>query len=129
MDNRIMHNPHLEAIPDHTGPHYQVLRDALVQNGMPMDQAIQVLDNSWTIDRDARILAWDQQVADDAKVAQQQVPQQQAPEDPVPQALPVPEEDTGDAEKKKPKMKDFDDATTIGNYIAPKASPIRPLSD
>src|SRR5277367_1993062 len=119
MDDRIMHNPHLEAIPDHTGPHYQVLRDALVQNGMPMDQAIQVLDNAWTMDRDARILAWDQQVADDAEVAQQQVLQQQAPEGPVPLAQPVLEEDVADIEKKKPKMKDFDDATTVGNYIAP----------
>src|SRR5277367_5873515 len=102
MDHRIMHVPDLEALPDHAGPHYQVLRDALVQNGMQVDQAIQALDNSWTMDRDARILAWDQQVADDAEAAQQQVPQQQAPEDPVPQALPVPEpeEDTGDAEKK-----------------------------
>src|SRR5271156_4654302 len=120
MDDRIMHNPHLEAIPDHTGPHYQVLRDALVQNGMPMDQAIQVLDNAWTMDRDARILAWDQQVADDAEVAQQQVLQQQAPEGPVPLAQPVLEEDVADVEKKKPKMKDFDDATTVGNYIAPR---------
>ena len=120
MDDRIIHNPHLEAMPDHTGPHYQVLRDALVQNGMPIDQAIQVLDNAWIMDRDARILAWDQQVADDAEAAQQQVLQQQAPEGPVPLAPPVLEEDVADVEKKKPKMKDFDDATTVGNYIAPR---------
>src|SRR5271156_6952878 len=120
MDDRIIHDPHLEAMPDHAGPHYQVLREALVQNGMPVEQAVQALDNSWTMNHDTRILAWNQQVADDAEAAQQQVPQQQAPEDPVPQALPVPEEDTGDAEKKKPKMKDFDDATTVGNYIAPR---------
>src|SRR5271156_245834 len=72
------------------------------------------------MNHDARILAWNQQVADDAAAAQQQVPQQQMLEDPVPQALPVPEEDRDDAEKKKPKMKDFDDATTVGNYIAPR---------
>src|SRR5271156_5197682 len=114
MDDRIMHDPHLEAMPDHAGPHYQVLRDALVQNGMPIDQAVQALDNSWTMNHDARILAWDQQVA------QQQVPQPQVPADPVPQAQPIPEEDVDDVEKKKPKMKDFDDATTVGNYIAPR---------
>src|SRR5271156_2976982 len=83
MDDRIMHNPHLEAMPDHAGPHYQVLQlDALVQNGMPVDQAMQALDNSWTMNHDARILAWDQQVADDAVAAQLQAPQQQVPEDP-----------------------------------------------
>src|SRR5271168_4965402 len=48
------------------------------------------------------------------------MPQQQVPEDPVPQDLPDPEEVRDDAEKKKPKMKDFDDTTTIGNYIAPR---------
>src|SRR5271156_4993890 len=120
MDNRIIHDPHLEAMPDHAGPHYQVLREALVQNGMPVEQAVQALDNSWTMNHDARILAWNQQVADDAAAAQQQVPQQQMLEDPVPQAQPTPEVDGDDAEKKKPKMKDFDDATTVGNYIAPR---------
>src|SRR5271156_3516503 len=72
------------------------------------------------MNHDARILAWNQQVADDAAAAQQQVPQQQMLEDPVPQAQPTPEADGDDAEKKKPKMKDFDDATTVGNYIPPR---------
>src|SRR5271156_2635622 len=120
MDDRIMHDPHLEAMPDHAGPHYQVLRDALVLNGMPADQAIQALDNSWITNHDARILIWDQQVADDAAAAQQLVPEPQVPADPVPQAQPMPEEDRDDVEKKKPKMRDFDDATTVGNYIPPR---------
>ena len=113
-----MHDPHLEVMPDHAGPHYQALRDALVQNGMPEDQALQALDNSWTLNHDARVVAWDQQVADDAAAVQQQIPQQQALEDPVPQDLPDPEEVRDDAEKKKPKMKDFDSDTVVGNYIA-----------
>jgi len=115
-----MHDPHLEAMPDHAGPRYQALRDTLVQNRMPADQAIQALDNSWTLNHDACVLAWDRQVADDAAAAQQQDPQQQVPEDPVPQDLPEPEEVRDDVEKKKPKMKDFDNTTTVGNYIAPR---------
>ena len=115
-----MHDPHLEVMPDHAGPHYQALRDALVQNGMPEDQALQALDNSWTLNHDARVVAWDQQVADDAAAVQQQIPQQQALEDPVPQDLPDPEEVRDDAEKKKPKMKDFDSDTVVGNYISPR---------
>ena len=115
-----MHDPHLEVMPDHAGPHYQALRDALVQNGMPEDQALQALDNSWTLNHNARVVAWDQQVADDAAAVQQQIPQQQALEDPVPQDLPDPEEVRDDAEKKKPKMKDFDSDTVVGNYIAPR---------
>ena len=75
-----MHDPHLEVMPDHAGPYYQALRDALVQNGMPLEQAVQALDNSWTMNHDARIRAWDQQEAEDAPVIQQnQAPQQQEP--------------------------------------------------
>src|SRR5271156_2424146 len=72
------------------------------------------------MNHDARILAWNQQVADDAAAAQQLVPEPQVPADPVPQAQPMPEEDRDDVEKKKPKMRDFDDATTVGNYIPPR---------
>ena len=46
MDDRILHDPHLELIPDHAGPHYDILRNALTQNGMTVDQAVQAL-NCW----------------------------------------------------------------------------------
>jgi hypothetical protein len=67
-------------------------------------------------------LLTDQQVADNAAAgnaaaAEQQVPQQPVPDGPVPQAQPMPEDDRDDAERRKPKMKDFDDATTVGNFI------------
>ena len=53
-------DPHLEEMPDHAGPFYQAIRDVMIQNGMPAEQAIQALDNSWNLNHDARILAWDQ---------------------------------------------------------------------
>ncbi|KAF8802694.1 hypothetical protein BYT27DRAFT_7111840 [Phlegmacium glaucopus] len=96
MDDRLIHNPHLEAMPDHAGPHYNVLRDALTQNGMTLEQAVQALNNSWTMNHNARIQVWDQQ------------------------ELPEREEERVETEKKRPKMKDFDDATSVGNYIAPR---------
>ena len=77
-------DPHLEEMPDHAGPFYQAVRDVLIQNGMPTEQAIQALDNSWNMNHDARILAWDQRVADDAAAARQQPPQQPPPEDLIP---------------------------------------------
>ena len=63
MDNRILHDPHLEVMPDHAGPHYNLLRIALTQNGLTVEQAVQALNDSWTQNHDARALAWDQQVA------------------------------------------------------------------
>jgi hypothetical protein len=120
MDDRILHDPHLEVMPDHAGPHYNVLRDALVQNGMTVDLAIQALNDSWTQNHDARALAWDQQVADDALAAQMAAQaQQNAPQEP--QDPPQPAEGV-EGEKKKLKMKDFDDALSVGNYIAPRPS-------
>jgi hypothetical protein len=118
MDNRIIHNPHLEVIPDHAGPHYVVLRDALTHNGMTPEEAIQALDDSWTQNHTARVQAWDQQVAEDEAAAAAVDPAQQDPQ--VPPDLPLPGEERAEGEKKKLKMKDFDEATTVGNYIAPR---------
>ncbi|KAF8814327.1 hypothetical protein BYT27DRAFT_7082527 [Phlegmacium glaucopus] len=89
MDEQIILNPHLEVMPDHAGPHYDVLRNALVQNGMTIKQAIQTINNSWTLNHNERVQRWDQQ-------------------------------ERIEPEKKKPKMKDFDDAAAVGNYIAPR---------
>jgi hypothetical protein len=121
MDNRIVHNPHLEIIPDHAGPHYDGLRAVLTQHGMTPEQATQALNDSWTQNHAARVQAWDQQVEDDAAVEaaalaqQQQQPDQQPPLDPPPQV-----EERAEGEKKKLKMKDFDETTTVGNHIAPR---------
>ena len=119
MDDRIMHDPHLEPMPDHAGPHYDILRNVLTQNGMNVEEAVQALNDSWTQNHVARTQAWDQQVADDAAAAaallaqEQQQQDQQAPQNQDPPVEP-------EGEKKKPKMKDFDDTTTVGNYIAPR---------
>ena len=122
MDDRILHDPHLEVMPDHAGQHYDALRDVLTQNGMSAEEAAQALDNSWTLNHNARIEAWDQQVLADAAAAlaleqQQQQQQQQQPEHLAP---PVLAHEGAEAEKKKPKMRDFDDASIVGNYIAPR---------
>ena len=117
MDDRILHNPHLEIIPDHAGPHYDGLRGILVQNGLTAEQALQALNASWTQNHAARALAWDQQVANDEALAAQNLNQDQQPQDP-----PQPAEVVVEGEKKKLKMKDFDDAVSVGNYIAPRPS-------
>ncbi|KAF8799852.1 hypothetical protein BYT27DRAFT_7227679 [Phlegmacium glaucopus] len=89
MDDRLIHNPHLEVMPDHAGPHYHVLRDVLTQNGITPEQAI----------------------IDDAAAEEVQRQQQLANEPQVVQEPPEREEERGETEKKKPKMKDFDDSS------------------
>ena len=120
MDNRILHDPHLEIAPDHAGPHYEVLRNALTHNGMTQEEAVQALDDSWNLNHVARIQAWDLQVAEDdaALEAQRQALQQEAEAQAAQEQL-LQEAEKAEAEK-KPKMKDFDDAITVGSFIAPR---------
>jgi hypothetical protein len=120
MDDRVVNNPHLEVIPDHAGPHYDVLRTTLTQNGVTEEEAIQALNNSWTLGHDARTAAWDLQVENDAAAAALLALQQQPPDIDVPPEPQAQGEERAEGEKKKLKMKDFDDATTVGNYIAPR---------
>jgi hypothetical protein len=117
MDDRIIHNPHLEVMPDHAGPHYVVLRNTLTQNGMTAEQAAQALDNSWTQNHMARVQAWEQQVAEDAAAEEAQRQQQlQVAQEQAAQLAADQERERAEMEKKKPKMKDFDDAVTVGSY-------------
>ena len=121
MDDRIMHDPHLEVVPDHAGPHYDGLRNTLTLNGMTAEQAIQALDLSWNLNHDARTQAWDQQVAQDAAALEaHRLQQQQEAEAQADQELMEQEAERAEAEKKKPKMKDFDEAATVGSFIGPR---------
>ena len=64
-------------LPDHAGPHYDVLQNVLTQNGMSVEEAIQVLNNGWSLNHNARIQAWDLQVVEDAAALEAQRLQQQ----------------------------------------------------
>ena len=71
MADRIPQDPRLEVLPNHAGPHYNNIRQILVDTGLTLEQAIQSLNNSWTQSRDERIQAWDQQVLDDNNAAEE----------------------------------------------------------
>jgi hypothetical protein len=85
---------------------------------MTMEQAVEALNDSWSQNHAARVQAWDQQVLDDAAALAALNQQEDNPAPPVP--APEQEQEKAEAEKKKSKMKDFDDNTTVGNYIAPR---------
>ncbi|KAF8811892.1 hypothetical protein BYT27DRAFT_7275830 [Phlegmacium glaucopus] len=114
MDERIINDPHLEVMPDHAGPHYNVLQNMLTQNGMTAKQAAQALDNSWTQNHNECVQRWDQQVIDDANAAlENPVQQQQAVELQPVHEPPEQEEERADVEKKKAKMKDFNNSAAF----------------
>lgn len=72
------------------------------------------------LNHNTRVQAWDLQVAQDAAALEaQRLQQQQEAEAQAAQELLEREAEKAEAEK-KPKMKDFDEATTVGSFIAPR---------
>ena len=120
---RITHNPHLDLLPDHAGPHYDDIRNLLVGTGMTVEQAIQSLDTSWTRSLEVRIQAWDQQVIDDTREQEDQRHLAQEQEDQQHAQLELEQEnERKEAEKKKPKMNNFDKGSMVNNILLPRPS-------
>ena len=123
MAHRISQDPRLEVLPNHAGPHYNNIRQILVNTGLTVEQAIQSLNDSWTQTRDERIQAWDQQVLDDDNAAAEaQRLLQEEEQLRLQQEQQNMENERLEAEKKRPKMNDFEEATMVSNYIAPRPS-------
>jgi hypothetical protein len=110
----------LEVLPNHAGPHYNSIRQLLLNTSLTLEQTIQSLYNSWTQTHEERIQAWDQQVLNDNAAAKEaqclQLEEEQLHLQLEQQNL---ENKQLEAEKKKPKMNNFKDATMVSNYIAP----------
>jgi len=58
-------------MPDHAGSHFDILCNALTQNRMTIDQAVQALNESWTLNHNEQVLRWNQQELDDANTAEE----------------------------------------------------------
>ena len=115
---RLTQNPHLEAIPDHAGPHYDPVCTILVNAGQTEEQAIQTLNTTWTQQHEDRVQAWDQQVAEDARIQEEEQwaiqeleDQQRAHRD-----LELANEQR-ELERKRPKMNDFNENAMVGDFL------------
>ena len=51
---RITHNPRLETIPDHAGPHYNPIRALLIATGMT-EEEVELFNTTWTRIHEERI--------------------------------------------------------------------------
>jgi hypothetical protein len=129
---RLTQNPHLEAIPDHAGPHYDPVRTILVNAGQTEEQAIQTLNTTWTQQHDDRVQAWDQQVAEDARIQEEEQRAIQELEDQqrAHRDLELANEQR-ELERKRPKMNDFNENAMVSDFLEPRPSPyaLRRLED
>jgi DNA-binding GntR family transcriptional regulator len=71
MAERIPQYPRLEVLPNHANPHYNSIRQLLLNTSLTLEQAIQSLDDSWTQAHGIQIQAWDQQVLNDNAAAKE----------------------------------------------------------
>jgi len=123
MADRIPQDPRLEVLPNHAGPHYNAIRQIIQNSGATLEQAIQSLNESWTRTRDERIQAWDQQVLDDNAAAGEALRVRQEEEQlRLQQEQQNLENERAEAEKKKPRMNDFEEGAMVSSYIAPRPS-------
>lgn len=59
-------------MPDHAAAHYGVIRDLLVNAGLPGAEVVQSLNDSWTRGHDEWVQLWDQQVAEDLRIEEEE---------------------------------------------------------
>ncbi|KAF8164712.1 hypothetical protein B0H34DRAFT_761440 [Crassisporium funariophilum] len=129
---RLTNNPHLETLPDHSGPHYDVIRTLMTNTGMSEEEAVESLNTSWTRVHEERIQAWDQQVLEDTQEQDEQRRLAQEQEDLRRAQLELEQEnERQEAKKKRPKMNDFDDDAMVDDFITLRPLPyaLRRLED
>jgi hypothetical protein len=129
---RIETDPHLEVLPDHTSPDYLELRTILIDTGLTEAQALDRLDTTWTRGHNTRIQVWDHQVEEDAQVEEerQRIILEQENEVLL-QREREEEAEKQEAEKKRPKISDFDEDAMIDDFLMPRPSSyaLRKLED
>ncbi|KAJ7124799.1 hypothetical protein C8R43DRAFT_898856 [Mycena crocata] len=121
---RITRNPELDLCPDFAGPVFQAAHDAIVAaTQKTADVVISDFVASWQADWDAKKLAWDvQEKADqDARdLAEKDAREEEARKKAELDAELAAEQK--EADKKKPKINDFDSNKGVGDAIAPRPS-------
>lgn len=124
MAQRIEHDPSLEVCPDYASQVFQPVRDLLIQAGRSNDEAIQTLTDTWVTDNTNRKEAWRlQEEAEAAQRAEQQRLRDEQAELERQQREDEAEQERVLADKKKPKINDFDENKSIDDTIIPNPSP------
>ena len=124
MAQRIEHDPALEICPDYASPDLQPIQDLLTQVGWSNKEAVQALSDTWIINNNNHKEAWCLQ--EEAEVAQradqQRLLDEQAAQERQ-QREEEAEQERVQAEKKKPKINDFNESRAINDTITPNPSP------
>jgi hypothetical protein len=120
---RIETDPRLEILPDHSSPDYQDLRTILINTGLTEAQALEQLNTTWTRGHDTRVQGWDHQLEEDARDEEERQQAILEQEEAVRLQREREEEaEKQEADKKKPKINDFDEDAMIDDFLMPRPS-------
>jgi len=120
-DGALLTNPSNEVCPNFAADLFRLLRDDIRQGTEASDDdVIARLVQLWTQDHNERLVQWTAQRAAAAQAADEAEHQRELQEE---EAQRLVEQETElerlEAEKKKPKMNDFDESKQIPNVLAP----------
>jgi hypothetical protein len=114
--NRILTDPALEAQPNFKSATYIGWLNALVAGGISREDALENMADGWRFEQQERIALWQEQMEEDARVLQEQSERERAEKEALEQ------EEQCEAEKKKPKINDFDTGSIVADIIIPRPS-------
>ncbi|KIK72411.1 hypothetical protein PAXRUDRAFT_22020 [Paxillus rubicundulus Ve08.2h10] len=119
-----MADPSFERCPDFTGEAYRAIRDALAQAVNENDQQVtERLTAAWDADHTLWVEAWNQQQLVKAQIQAEAERMQLEQEAEAHQlAEEEAERECKEAEKKKPKMNDFDETSSVPSVIVQRPS-------
>lgn len=121
---RIASDPAFDIQPDFSSPTFEGLRVHIIGGTQTThDEVANELVTAWQQDRDLRVTAWKRQVDEDAELAADaaRAVQKQADQEHLCLEHEA-EAELREAEKKKPKINDFQTGTAIGDTLTPRPS-------
>ncbi|KAG1903868.1 uncharacterized protein F5891DRAFT_1184813 [Suillus fuscotomentosus] len=113
---RISTDPALEAQPNFESAVYRGWLNALVAQGITRDDALANMAEGWRFERQERIVLWQEQAEEDARILQERLERENTEKEA--EQL----EEQRKAEKKKPKINDFDAGAIVADVIIPRPS-------
>lgn len=124
MAQRIERDPSLEVCPDYASPDFQPIRQMLTEAGRSNEEAIQSLTDTWLANNNNRKELWrlQEEVEEAQRAEQQRLRDEQAEQERARREAEA-EQERIQAEKKKPKINDFDESKAIDDTIIPNPSP------
>ncbi|KAG1900535.1 uncharacterized protein F5891DRAFT_980130 [Suillus fuscotomentosus] len=114
--NRILTDLALEAQPNFEFPAYAAWLNAIITGGLTREEALAQMAEGWKLERQERITLWIQQSEEDLRLQREQEEQERTAKEA--EAA----EELREAEKKKPKINDFDVEAVVADVLIPRPS-------